>query len=491
MFSRALPLLLTLYALALTPNHTRAFSLIGPFADWMQPTNGFRYEDDIGGPMNLGEEYRWNVPVLTYAFDESFLTYFGSNGVAAVEQAIQILNALPPVSQLEPTNYPTEYLGWNWSAQALNLTDLKSKTLATLLEHLGLTHATRHVFGVRDFAFTNGTLIAQTVQRNFDPFNFAPTNRVNRSAYDYVLQASTNGPAISVTAEEILTNLYEAFAFDSAVAGHPTPAGMFHPGLTRDDVGGLRYLLRTNNSNLEILLPGVHGVGPSAGNFVNQAMRSGVDKITFIRRDYDGLIGQFFTPYTNQFTDYYISNHTIVAQQLERVITEPDIVFCAGNGNQGIVTNTEIFRTGTSNWWSSSVFPGVSGPGVMRPPIRLMYSEPVETYITWDTMPNTAGGYGSAWGSFDGSTNAPVYYPRGGAAASDVIVRLHLMRNDTEIWNASWEIPRLPQEIILVLSSTNLVNWSFHSLFNAGSKVEWFHHISDAQRYFKFAPTGP
>ena len=40
--------------------------------------------------MVLGEEYRWNVPVLTYAFDQSFLDYFGSNGVAAVEKAFQI-----------------------------------------------------------------------------------------------------------------------------------------------------------------------------------------------------------------------------------------------------------------------------------------------------------------------------------------------------------------------------------------------------------------
>ena len=27
---------------------------------------------------NLGEEYRWNSPMLTYAYDESFLNYFGS-----------------------------------------------------------------------------------------------------------------------------------------------------------------------------------------------------------------------------------------------------------------------------------------------------------------------------------------------------------------------------------------------------------------------------
>src|ERR1051325_5231065 len=79
----------------------RAFSLLGPYAVWMDEAKSFRQPDrDIGGPMNIGEEYRWNVPVVTYGFDASFLEYFGSNGVAAVERAIEVLNRLRPASQL-------------------------------------------------------------------------------------------------------------------------------------------------------------------------------------------------------------------------------------------------------------------------------------------------------------------------------------------------------------------------------------------------------
>src|SRR5213592_4037677 len=48
------------------------FALLGPYADWMQLTNGYRFPNDIGGPMDINEEYRWNAPVLTYAFDQSF-----------------------------------------------------------------------------------------------------------------------------------------------------------------------------------------------------------------------------------------------------------------------------------------------------------------------------------------------------------------------------------------------------------------------------------
>lgn len=471
-------------ALGLFASMAHAFSLLGPYDTWMQPTNGFRLASDIGGPMNLGEEYRWNVPVLTYSFDQSFLDYFGAEGVAAVEQAIQILNNLPPASQLDPTNYPPESWQVNFSAQALNLTDVKSKTLSALLEQLGLAQPTRHTFGVHDFGFDSGNLVAQTVMRNFDPLNFSTTNRVNETDYGSYLVLSTNGQSISVTSEEYLIDPFATF--QPAVADGALSEGEYYTGLTRDDVGGLRYLLRTNNTNLEILLPGVHGVGINAGDYVNQALRPGVDKITFVRRDYDGLLGQFFTPYTNQFTDYYISNNTVVAQQLERVITEPDIVFSAGNGDLGIVTNAQIIRTGTSNWWNGATSPGANGPGLIRPPIKLTFSKPVRTYVTWDNMPNAASEYLNYWASFDNSTNDPVVYPLG-ASANDLTLNLHLMRNETQVGQALWQIPLAPNDYILVQSSTNLVNWSFHSLFYAG-QVEWSHYCSDPQRFFRIVP---
>ena len=90
-----------------------AFSLLGPYADWMDVQKGYQLAGDIGGPMNIGEGYRWNLPVVTYGFDRSFLDYFGSNGVAAVEGAIGILNALPPASSVVLTNYPLATWSFN------------------------------------------------------------------------------------------------------------------------------------------------------------------------------------------------------------------------------------------------------------------------------------------------------------------------------------------------------------------------------------------
>ena len=104
---------------------------------------------DIGGPMDIGSEYRWNVPVVTYGFDKSFLDYFGTNGVAAVESAIQVLNDLPPASDIVLTNYPFESQQINYQAQSLSLYDLKSERFCLLLEQMGLATPTRYVFALR------------------------------------------------------------------------------------------------------------------------------------------------------------------------------------------------------------------------------------------------------------------------------------------------------------------------------------------------------
>jgi hypothetical protein len=68
-----------------------AFALLGPIQPWMQMTNGVISSDDIGGPMYISNGYRWNVPVITYGFDQSFLDYFGSNGVGVPSARVRNL----------------------------------------------------------------------------------------------------------------------------------------------------------------------------------------------------------------------------------------------------------------------------------------------------------------------------------------------------------------------------------------------------------------
>jgi hypothetical protein len=138
-------------AFGLAAPDARAFALLGPVQPWMQTTNGVIYPGDIGGPMCISNEYRWNVPVVTYGFDQSFMDYFGTNGVAAVESAIQILNNLRPASQIVLTNYPFDSQQLNFEARAQSLYDLKSQTLKLLLEQLGLGYPARNVFVLKQW----------------------------------------------------------------------------------------------------------------------------------------------------------------------------------------------------------------------------------------------------------------------------------------------------------------------------------------------------
>src|SRR5438445_13457910 len=117
------------------------FSMLGPFDSWQVTQLGYQtgflgfnephppgvIDLPLGGPMNLGEEYRWNIPVLYYSFDQDFLDYFGSNGVYAVDQAMAILNSVTNVSSYsrELSEVPLEATRINYRAHALGLWDLK------------------------------------------------------------------------------------------------------------------------------------------------------------------------------------------------------------------------------------------------------------------------------------------------------------------------------------------------------------------------------
>ena len=202
-----------------------AFSLLGPYADWMDVQKGYQLAGDIGGPMNIGEGYRWNMPVVTYGFDRSFLDYFGSNGVAAVEGAIGILNALPPASSVGLTNYPLATRIFNPTAGALNLVDLKSVTLCFLLEQMGLADPIRYAYCIRDYepdaSGTNYTF--DIIQRNFDPASAQPSGYVNGELYSYYIHVLALSPPP--------TNVFcEALAI--LVSGPPDSGLAFVPAAT-------------------------------------------------------------------------------------------------------------------------------------------------------------------------------------------------------------------------------------------------------------------
>src|SRR4051812_9593361 len=178
-----------------------AFSLIGPFEAWQVAGIGYNPNgQDIAAPKNLGEEYRWNVPVITYGFDAAFINYFGTNGMAAVDDAFAILNSLPDLSSLSPdlrefplndpaTGAPTTFRDArrvNLRALADNLVDMKSTTLSLVLELSGLANSERWVWALRDRKTDPSPATNYfTIMRNFDPVTLFPSKYVNGNRYTY------------------------------------------------------------------------------------------------------------------------------------------------------------------------------------------------------------------------------------------------------------------------------------------------------------------
>ena len=123
------------------------------------------------------------------------------------------------------------------------------------------------------------------------------------------------------------------FAIDPLAAEIPASrksatAGLriYLDGLSRDDVGGLRYLLSGNEVRCESLLPDVHAAGTNSGDFVRTAERPGIEKVTFVRHPFGALNGEF-RPFTNRWTDVYYDWDDPVYQDVERITTRPDILF--------------------------------------------------------------------------------------------------------------------------------------------------------------------
>ena len=472
-----------------------AFSLLGPFATYQTPTlnyNGpftsLQAGGDLGGPMNLGEEYRWGSPVLVYGFDSSFVEYFGPQGVAAVEAAVKILNDLPSTSAMsgELNEFPLSATRYNYTAQQLRLRDIKSLMLSTLLQSMGLACPERYTWTIYQQVPIEGTTPTQyiysIIQRNFDPVSFRPSPYVNNTLYTYqILQISASpdtwdcqelavdvaNPNVSVIASAGL----QVGAVDPRVIQQvygtadlvQSGFGLFYTGLTRDDVGAIRYMYRPQNVNWQSAPTGTVGSGaggsgsastvspwsaagfsvsiPNAAspwyyyggisqtngnisigntNFLAVGGRQGPGKVSFVRVDTDPLIGRYLNPVTINYPEIVIgTNGAPVGQVASRTITQPDILFTAADIG-AIPNNAQPYVyavRGTT--FERVVNPGVGtafppdGPGIQQPGIQVVLNKVGPWNLNIRNTDQVAAIKGFVWGSFDGTTNAPIVYPQG------------------------------------------------------------------------------
>ena len=470
---------LGLFVLLVSIGSAGAFSLLGPYANWMDPLKGYRFKGDIGGPMDIKEEYRWNVPVITYGFDEAFLTAFGQSGVDAVEDAIQVFNDLPAASEMDLSSYPPVSVARNAQAAAYDLFDLKSFAESLLVQQLGLADPSRYVFTLQDIQFISQTTNFTVVERNFDRETLQPTNVINEAFFyttaSYILQIQR--PTFHLSSKSPLILIF----FACRNSGVTVAAGSYFTGLTRDDVAGLHYLLNPQNQQVEPLLSGIYGIGTNASNFVNTALRPGVDKIVFIRQEFDMLTKQFVR-FTNDFIDTYIVNDQTNRQTVRRVASQPDIVFSAedfgvdvlrGTHSSQNMSNFRSYRlskrvqvTDTANWINNSELNGTNalGPGLIVPGIKISFQDIWKYYLAAGergyTPYATIGGeevsFNGAynWATFDSSTNIVVHH-----SVQTNLSHVTLEARVTETNSFLWAVLANYGAVYDVQISTNLGQW--------------------------------
>ena len=402
---------LCLVLLALNWQQARGFALLGPFenypglnasnSDVFQTTTiGYQgsVNGDIGNPKNVGQGYRRNIPVMYYSYGPSFSgedgqqggNFFGLQGQQAVDSAFAILNSAftnNAVGSLDGyssnlVEFPFNSQGINYTAESLGLTDVKSEVLFLMMEQLGLAQPERFTWTLHDrFLPSGGTCPIDeeyiVIQRNYyytpSPlYENLYSPYVNDTLYTYVIEEVCSSPAAppnAVTVPEAVDPFAQTF---TAVAGLGTGLGVtaitatngigepiwtseavggYYTGLTRDDVGGLRYLMSSNTVVLED--PGL-GSALESTNF-NQTLALTTFPLaplaafaltnppaavqTFVAANYPGLVVD------NNFSNYpvLITNYTVVSY-FTNIIGQP-----SGSPPEFIVaTNGFIVTTGTN-----------------------------------------------------------------------------------------------------------------------------------------------
>jgi hypothetical protein len=370
------------------------------------------------------------------------------------------------------TEFPFDTKHENGTAATLGLLDVKSITLSFLLEEMGLANPERFVWGLRGRSTGPGFTNYSVVNLNFDPVTLQPTRYVNGVLYNYIIfddLGPQGGEWASAVEWYQLDPLYQPYSSVAGalggsdfqlgsspdlsgfgIGGGFLGVGQYFDGLTRDDAGGLRFLLSTNNMVFDNLLPTVLGrssvgngspwapilatnvfgtnqVGTSnivvnaatnQTNFVRTALRPGVDKITFQRVP---LLGTNFTPITLRYTDRFMNpaNGRIVKQPVERLVLAPDIIFAVRDLGTVFEIPVRAARTSTAGWTNNAALnsfvgpQGLGGPGTINPTVVITYGDMLPYFL------NLAVGEGDAdaafasglWGSFDGTDRPPVIFP--------------------------------------------------------------------------------
>jgi hypothetical protein len=154
------------------------------------------------------------------------------------------------------------------------------------------------------------------------------------------------------------------------------------------------------------------------------ALRQGIERVQFVRRDFDSLIGTFWAPATNDYTMMELTNNALRPQLIRRVVNQPDFLFTAADltpGPAALELVQTVQRSGLP--FSQVASNNLAGPGTILPGTTFTYNKVGPLYYNFNavtlgnnfffTSDQSSAIQGLLWASYDGSTNDPVIYPDG------------------------------------------------------------------------------
>lgn len=415
-----------------------SFTMLGTPAGWQTTRIGYQTiwngVTDLGAPMNLGNEYRITQKIITYGYTPEFVNWYGQRGMDEIDEAVTMLEDLGDLSVIDPNAFPLQASRFHASAFQLELVDLKSSVLQKLVELAGLGNPERFVFCLRNLEGTAPNIVYSVIQRNFDPITYKPSSYINGHLYTYVniFDDTTIAYPIIVTVDP----LAEQASPVAAESSRANLAGTYYANLTRDDVGGLKYIYSNSNWNVQTLPTGsasssgglgviaqngssnawspvlpnlTNTVATISTNLVNQGLRPGIGKLDFEKVEYDQTFGEFI-PVSVRESDLVITNGFQTRQIIERALDDaPDLTFSA----QDLLTLYDRSAISYTNFDAISAVAGDSGPGSVNFPYTMSFSS--EASLLINAFPFNQDEEDAVrspiYGSFDGSTSEPFVYP--------------------------------------------------------------------------------
>jgi hypothetical protein len=156
-------------------------------------------------------------------------------------------------------------------------------------------------------------------------------------------------------------------------------------------------------------------------------LRRGIERVQFVRANFDSLIGQFFQPITNYYTMTMITNSQQFTEYYQRVITAPDFRFSARDEAAGPASVNNTFNGTVErgiNFDQSQVLPNLRGPGTIRGATTFTFNK-VGPIFQNGPFPDTNSFFLYTavneltqfpllqWASYGLATNSIVLYPNG------------------------------------------------------------------------------